>query len=92
MAREVDVGGRPAQDVHDVVHWGGHAGPPFRPGARVVPPRDSVRDVSLRRHPVEVRGPLAVGRKAPEGGQDAIDRGVLPVPLHKGELPGDVVY
>ena len=40
---------------------------------------------------MEVGRPLAIGRKAPEGGQDAVNRGVLAVPLHKGKLPGDIV-
>ena len=91
MTSKVDVAGRLAEDVQDVIHRSGHPGPPFSPGAGVVPPGDGVRDVGLRWYPMEVGGPLAVGRKAPEGGQDAIDRGVFPVPLHQGELPGDVV-
>ena len=91
MAGEVDVGGRPAQDVHDVVRRGGHSSPALGPGAGVVFPGDGVRHVGLRRHPVEVGRPLLVSRQAPEGGQDAIDRGVFPVTLHQGELPCDVV-
>ena len=40
---------------------------------------------------MEIGRPLAIGREAPKGGQDAIDRGVLPVAFHQGELPCDVV-
>ena len=40
---------------------------------------------------MEVRRPLAVSSQAPERGQYAVDRGVLAVSLHQGELSGDVV-
>ena len=91
MAGEVDVTGRPGENVHNVIHRCGQACPPLGPGAGVVSPGDGAGDVGLRRHPMEVRSPLSVGRQAPEGGQDAIDRGVLPVAFHQGELPCDVV-
>ena len=42
MAGKVNVVGRPAEDIHDVVHWGGHPGPTLGPGAGVVPPGDGV--------------------------------------------------
>ena len=91
MAGEVNVTGRPGENLHDVVHRGGHACPPFDPGSGVVAPGNGVRDVRLRRDSMEVRRPLAVSGEAPKGRQDAIDRGVLAVSLHQGELPGDVV-
>ena len=37
MAGEVDVVGRLAEDIHNVVHRSGHPGPPLGPGAGVVP-------------------------------------------------------
>ena len=40
---------------------------------------------------MKIGRPLPVGSKAPEGGQDAVDRGVLPVAFHQGELPRDIV-
>ena len=87
MAGEVNVVGGLGEDIHDVVHRGSHSCPPLGPGASVI----SSGDIGLRGDPMKIGRPLAISRKAPKGGEDTVDRGILPVSLHKGKLPCDVV-